>query len=106
MWTSLDSLGKEKQEEVAWLVNKQVVQTGIASGKPFEYTLNGIPTKDLSKEEDAIEAIFAGATDAEIIKLLKSNTMPIRMKELQELKKAGYEYTFDDASNSYILIKK
>ncbi len=44
MWTMLGRLGEAKQEEVAWLINKQVVQKGIDKGLPFEYTLNGIPS--------------------------------------------------------------
>ena len=103
MWNMLGGLGKENQEEVAWLINKQVVQTGIGKGKPFEYTLNGIPTKNIIDEGNAVEAIFAGATDSEIIDILQAKSMPIRMKELKELKQAGYQYVFDEATNSYIL---
>jgi hypothetical protein len=54
---------------------------------------------------DAIAAIWAGATDAEIKSALQSPYLPGRMKELQELYSAGYQFTFDVASNSYILIK-
>jgi hypothetical protein len=106
MWTMLGSLGEAKREEVAWLINKQVVQTGIAKGKPFEYTLNGIPSETLSNEHAAIRAIFSGKSNDEIMQLLETDKMPIRMKELQELQKAGYEYTFDNVSKSYVLIKK
>jgi hypothetical protein len=103
MWNSLGNLGEAQREEVAWLINKQVVQSGIAKGKPFEYTLNGIPSDSFIKEGDAVEAIFAGATDAEIMRVLRSDYLPIRMKELKELQKAGYQYVFDEATNSYIL---
>jgi hypothetical protein len=106
MWTMLGKLGDAKQEEVAWLINKQVVQNGIAKGQPFEYTLNGIPGDAISRESAAIRAIFSGKSDVEIMKLLKSEYMPVRMKELQELQKAGYEFTFDNVNKSFILVKK
>jgi hypothetical protein len=106
MWTMLGRLGDAKQEEVAWLINKQVVQNGIAKGLPFEYTLNGIPSNKIADEGEAIEAIFAGATDPEIMDILRIDYMPVRMKELQELQKAGYEFTFDTVNKSYILVKK
>ncbi len=104
MWETLGKLGAEKQDDVAWLINKQVVQTGIDKGLPFEYSLNGIPTDNILKEQVAVRAIFSGKPDAEIMDILQSKYMPIRMKELQELQKAGYEFTFDKATNSYILI--
>jgi len=106
MWNSLGELGKAQQEEVAWLINKQVIQTGIAKGKPFEYTLNGIPVDAISKEQAALRAIFSGKSDTEVMDILELEYVPIRIKELQELKKAGYEYTFDNVSKSYILVKK
>jgi hypothetical protein len=106
MWTMLGKLGDEKQEEVAWLINKQVVQNGIAKGLPFEYTLNGVSAEKILNEETAVDAIFAGATDEEIMDILDLEYMPIRMKELQELQKAEYGFTFDNVSNSYILVKK
>jgi hypothetical protein len=31
--------------------------------------------------------------------------LPVRMRELQELKKAGFDLTFDEMNNSYSLIK-
>ena len=106
MWKMLGELGEANQEEVAWLINKQVVQRGIDKGLPFEYSLNGISTKNIANEGKAIEAIFDGATEAEIMKILKSDKMPIRMKELQELQKAGYKIDFDAVNNSFILVPK
>ena len=103
MWNMLSGLGKANQEEVAWLINQQVVQKGIKDKLPFEYTLNGIATKNIENEEKAVEAIFAGADETEIMKILKTDKIPIRMKELQELEKAGYKIVFDDISNSFIL---
>jgi hypothetical protein len=103
MWNMFGELG-EKRDEVAWLVNQQVVQTGIKNGKPFEYTLNGIAVEKIETEQQAIEAIFSGATDSEIIDILKTNYLPVRIKEIQELKKAGYEFTFDEIANSFILV--
>ena len=105
MWTMLGQLGDAKQEEVAWLINKQVVQKGIDKGLPFEYTLNGVPTDTIDNEIEAVEAIFSGKTEAELKEILESRNLPIRIKELQELHNAGYEFTFDSINNSYILIK-
>ena len=104
MWNILGDLSKENRSEVAWLINKQVVQTAIDKGLPVEYTLNGIPIENLTDESTAVEAIFAGAADTEIMNILQSKSLPIRMKELQELQKAGYKLAFDEATNSYILI--
>lgn len=102
MWDMFGELGAENQGQVAWLINKQVVQTGINKGLPFEYTLKGIPDDNLDNELAAVRAIFSGKTEAEIVEILELNRMPIRMKELQELQKAGYEFTFDNVNNSYI----
>ena len=102
MWKLLGGLGEENQAEVAWLINQQVVQTGINKGLPFEYTLNGVPTESAMTELTAVQAIFSGKPDKEIMRILKSDYLPIRMKELQELQKAGYEFVFDEINNSYI----
>jgi hypothetical protein len=94
----------EKRDEVAWLVNQQVVQTGIKKRQPFEYSLNGIVTKDITKETSAVEAIFSGATTSELMDTLDTKNIPIRMKELQELYKAGYKYSFDEVKNTFVFI--
>ena len=104
MWNLLGDLGKENRSEVAWLINKQVVQRAIDKGLPFEYTLNGIPFNKSAREQEAVEAIFAGTTNTEIMNILKLDYVPIRMQELLELKKAGYKYSFDEITKSYILI--
>jgi hypothetical protein len=101
MWNMLGSL--ENRDEVAWLINQQVVQTAIDKGLPVEYTLNGVPTDTIENEDAAIQAVFSGKLDEEIIKKLKSDYMPIRMKELKELNDAGYKFSFDEARNSYIM---
>jgi hypothetical protein len=106
MWNLLGGLGQENQGEVAWLINQQVVQTGINNGLPFEYTLNGVPVDTINKEQAAVRAIFSGKSDAEIMDILQLDYMPIRMKEIQELEKAGYEFTFDKVSNSYVLVQQ
>jgi len=104
MYNLLGQLG-ENRDEVAWLVNKQVIQKGIDKGLPFEYTLNGIPAKDIAIEHDAVQAALTGANEIEIMQILGFDYMPIRMKELQEMQKAGYEFSFDNLTNSYILIR-
>jgi hypothetical protein len=103
MWNMLGGLGQENQGEAAWLINQQVVQTGINKGLPFEYTLNGVPAKTIENEHNAIEAIFLGKTDQEILDVLDLKVMPIRIKELKEMQQAGYKIVFDEINNSYIL---
>jgi hypothetical protein len=102
MWNLLGGLGKENRGEVAWLINQQVVQTGINKGLPFEYALNGVPAKVVENEHNAIEAIFAGKTDEEILDILDLKVVPIRIRELKELKNAKYKFVFDEVNNSYI----
>jgi len=102
MWKLLGELG-DKREETAWLVNKQVIQTGIDKGLPFEYTLEGVPVDDIFKEQNAVQLIFSGASDSEIKSALRVNNLPIRWQELSELQKAGYEFVFDEINNSFIL---
>ncbi len=79
-------------------------------GLPFEYTLNGLPPDKLEFEEYAIEKIWEGGSSKEIIydnvkESLGISIIPIRVKELVELYSAGYVYSFDSITNSYILIK-
>ena len=93
----------ENQNEVAWLVNEQIIQNGITKGLSIEYTLDGVNFID--NEMDAIEAVFSGQTEEKIMELLDSKYLPVRMKELQTLQNAGYMCKFESASNSYILIK-
>jgi hypothetical protein len=104
MWDLLGGLGGQNQADIAWLINQRVLQTGIDKGLPFEYTLNGIPADMIGNEQAAIRAIFSGKTEAEIQQLLKLDYLPVRMQELLELKMAGYEISFDAATNSYVLI--
>ncbi len=92
--------------QILWEVNQVAIKKQIQKGTPFEYTLNGA-TK-VKNEKDAIEAIWAGADDAEILRLLndpKTTKVPGRMNELRELYNAHYQLTFDFSTNSYILIK-
>jgi hypothetical protein len=102
MWNMLEELGEKERNEVAWLINEQVIQNGIEKGLPFEYTLDGIPAKDISAEKSAVQLIFSGATDVEIKSTLRLDYLPIRMQELQELRQAGYEFVFDDINGSFI----
>lgn len=110
MWNLMEKLGKENRNETAWLVNKQVIQTGIDKGLPFEYSLNGLPSGKIDLEEYAIEKIWEGGASREIIyanieDALGDGYTPIRLKELVELYYAGYVYSFDSIANSYVLIK-
>jgi hypothetical protein len=105
MWNLLEDLGDEQRKLTAWLINEQVIQTGIEKGAPFEYTLHGINLDNLDTERNAIEAIWTGATDSEIMKLLKSDYMPVRMNELKELYEAGYQVSFDSMADTFIFIK-
>jgi hypothetical protein len=102
MWKLLGDLGKENRSETAWLINKQVIQTGVDKALPFEYTLDGIPTDDVFTELSAIEMIFSGAADTEIKSALRVNKLPVRWQELGELQKAGYEFVFDEVNNTFI----
>ena len=103
MWNLLGELGKQQRDEVAWLINKEVIQNGIEKGLPFEYTLKGMPADDIFTEQSAIQMVFSGATDADIIQTLNLKYIPIRIKEIQELRKAGYEFVFDEINGSFIL---
>jgi hypothetical protein len=105
MWNKLESLGREKQEEVAWLINQQVIQNGISKGLSFEYSLNGVPDDTIESEHDTIMAIFSGQSDEEIMLNQQRDYLPIRMKELRVLQQAGYSSAFDEALNSYMLKK-
>jgi hypothetical protein len=102
MYNLLEDL--DNQDEVAWLVNQNVIQTGIGNGKPFEFSLNGIPSKNIANEKEAVEALFAQAPDKEIMDILGLKYFPVRMKELRELQQAGYEFAFDELTNSYVFI--
>ena len=99
--------GLENQDKVAWLVNERVIQKGIANGKPFEFSLNGIKSDDMIKEMSAIDAIWSGANDKEILKILDPTRkdLPVRMQELKVLYQTGHQFSFDAIANSYILIK-
>jgi hypothetical protein len=99
--------GLENQDQVAWLVNQRVIQTGINNGKPFEFSLNGIMPDDVNKEMRAIEALWSGASDKKIIKLLDppKKNLPVRFKELKVLYQAEHQISFDAITNSYIFIK-
>ncbi|MFN8411511.1 MAG: Ig-like domain-containing protein [Anaerolineales bacterium] len=101
MWDMFGEFG-DLREDTAWLVNKQVIQSGIEKGLPFEYTLKGISADDILKEQEAIHLMFSGASELEIKSALRSNYIPIRIRELQELQKSGYEFIFDETNNSFI----
>jgi hypothetical protein len=110
MWKLFGELGDKQREETAWLVNQQVIQIGIDKGLPFEYSLNGLPLDKIDLEEYTIETIWEGGSSKEMIytnimESVGTDYIPIRAKELVELYSAGYTYSFDSITNSYILIK-
>jgi len=110
MWDLFGEFGNELREDTAWLVNERVIQIGIDKRLPFEYSLNGIAPDKLEFEEYAIDTIWEGGSNTEMIytnikESLGVDTVPIRLKELVELHSAGYTYSFDSITNSYILIK-
>ena len=72
--------------------------------------MNGLPTDKLEFDEYAIEKIWEGGSSKEMIYTnikasLGVDYLPVRLKELVELYSAGYVYSFDGITNSYILIK-
>jgi hypothetical protein len=109
MYLMLEQLGGEAQQrEVGWLINKQVIQPRIDNGLPFEYTLKEVDPDKISKEKDAIMAIWNKAGDAAILDALADSELkdlPGRIKELKLLYASGYQISLDTATNSYILIK-
>jgi hypothetical protein len=108
MWNLLKPLGKQQRDEVAWLINKEVIQNGVDKGLPFEYTLNAIKPDNLSNEMNAIQSIWSGADEIEILKALDDVELvdlPIRMKELKELYNTGYQLSFDAVAKSFVFIK-
>ncbi len=102
MWELFGEFGNEVREDAAWQVNKQVIQTEIDKGLPFEYTLEGIPAKDILNEQSAVQIVFSGGSNLEIMQALNLKYVPIRIKELQELENAGYKFVFDETGNSFI----
>ena len=104
VWKLLSTLGKEKCDEVGWLINKEAIQPMIDEGMPFEYTLNDVP--NVSVEQNLIEDMWQNnISDSDIMRQLKLDYMPGRIKELQTLQAAGYQLSFDELNNSYLLIK-
>jgi hypothetical protein len=107
LWPMLGNL-ENQQDNVAWLINQRAIQSKIDESLPFEYTFEGIEPNKIEFEASAIQAIWNNATTAEILDALDTvgeDDIPYRMKELQELYQAGYTYVFDEANNSYILVK-
>ena len=105
MWNLLEPLGKQQRDDVAWLINKEVIQNGIEKGLPFEYTLRGIDLDNLDAEKNAIEAIWKGANEIEIKSLLQTDYLPVRMKELKTLYESGYQISYDSIVDTFIFIK-
>jgi hypothetical protein len=94
--------------EALWQINQAALQKQIEQDLPFKYTLSGVNPDKLSNEMNAIQSIWNGANETDILKALDDGdrvNIPSRMKELEELYKANYELSYDAATNSYILIK-
>ena len=101
VWERLGALGKEQQSQMAWEINQAALRPYIERGVPFEYALKGIDPKKLDNEKAAIEAIWNGASDAEIMVTLEEKYVPTRIKELRELYQAKYKLIED--VGSYII---
>jgi hypothetical protein len=104
------SLGEEGAKQAAWLINQKALRPYIERGAPFEYTLRGIAVEKVKAEREAIEAIWQGKSENEVLDILKKadsklKTLPARVRELQELYSAGYTWTLDTVHNRIILIK-
>jgi hypothetical protein len=65
--------------------------------------LEGIPSKDIRQEKEVVEMIFEGASNEEIMNRLRLPYISVRWKEIQELKRAGYDFVFDANNNSIII---
>jgi hypothetical protein len=63
-----------------------------------------LPKDVINKEHAAILKMFSGGTKQEVMELLESS-YTFRMRELQELQKAGYEITSGSIKGSYTLVK-
>jgi hypothetical protein len=92
------------------LINQKALRPYIERGTRFEYTLRGIAVDKAEAERKAIEAIWQGKSENEVLDILKKadsklKTLPARVRELQELYSAGYTWTLDTVHNRIILIK-
>lgn len=109
MWETLGKLGEEQQAQIAWLINQKALQLYIERGAPFEYTLKGIEdAREITTEHQVIELIWQGKSETEIVTALSDPTIKslrVRWRELVELYQAGHHKTFDDITNTYILVK-
>lgn len=110
MWEMFGAFGDTNREEAAWLVNQQVIQIGVNRNLPFEYTLEGIPNDKIELDESAIEIIWRSEENRDVIYTnikddLGIDVVPVRVRELVELYLAGYTYSLDALSNSYVFIK-
>lgn len=108
LWNTLEKLGAKNQDTVAWLINQQALQTGIGKGLPFEFTNSGLSKPFLKKESEAIAELFSGCSEErlrEVLRLTDEAPVPFRIRELQELQKAGYQFTLDNLNSTYLLVK-
>ncbi|MFZ5883422.1 MAG: hypothetical protein ACOYYI_06570 [Chloroflexota bacterium] len=105
VWNTLKAnLGDEGAQQAAWLINQKALQPYIERGAPFEYTLKGV--RDIKIESKVVELIWDGKSEAEILKSIPGiSSFSARWRELMELYKAGYQQTFDEIANAYILVK-
>jgi hypothetical protein len=106
VYTKLKEAFPDNYKDILWDINQTALQKQIDNGTSFEYTLNGVIKVD--NEKAAVEAIWSGANDVEILSLLndpEATKVPGRINELRELYNANYQMVFDPSINSYILRK-
>lgn len=109
VWETLGELGKEQQAQIAWLINQKALQSYIERGVPFEYALKGLSVGEVEVENQVMEMIWKGESETDILNFLRGKydvqKFSARWRELAELYRAGYQKTFDETINAYILIK-
>jgi len=82
------------------------LQPFVEAGAPFEYTLKGIEPNKIKADKQVIELIWQGKSQDEIVGILDiKDDFSVRWRELMELYQAGYQQSFDEALNTYNLVK-
>jgi hypothetical protein len=101
-WNAVDTAVGDQKDDLFWAINQNVLEKQIKNDMIFEYTLDGINSNNIEAEKKAIAAVWNNADDDILIDLLPDSTLPSRMKELREIKAAGYSVEFIEKSNSFV----